>query len=149
MNQLADNKSEFEKLKKKGEFIVPEGYFEQLPFHVSERLSAQNSNSKLETPLWRKPAFAMASLVILIVAVLLFKPSTITDGTDFTEIDLFSELNRSEVIQYLSEAELDTYILTESIRDNTINNDIIFNDQDLSEEELFNSINWNDPSINI
>ena len=67
-------------------FEVPDGYFDTLPARIQERIAAQRRNEPRTgwymTVLsgWRAVAIPATVLALLVVAVLLFKPSGVTDG---------------------------------------------------------------------
>lgn len=127
-------KHRLEDIDKKVDYKVPEGYFEQLPLKIQQRIDAEKKEVKVfQLPSW---SYAMAASVVLVLTlVFLFQ-----DGSPNAET-LLAEVSEEALIAYLDEIELDEYDIASALpamEDIQFENIDMLNDLDLENESFDN-----------
>ncbi|SNS79327.1 hypothetical protein SAMN05421640_1255 [Ekhidna lutea] len=82
-------------------FKVPDGYFEDLPLKIQNRIQVEPPVSRSKRAVW---SLAMAASMALIVTFVFINP-----GDDPTAEELLAEVSQDELIAYLDYVELDEY----------------------------------------
>lgn len=102
-------KYKLDDIDKKQAFKVPEGYFEDLPMKIQQRITEEPKKQSSGTPVW---ALAMAASVVIAVAfVFLFQ-----NNQPSTE-SLLADIPQEELIAYLDQLEVDEYDLANAMGD--------------------------------
>ncbi len=86
--------------KKKG-FKVPEGYFENLPLEIQQRISNESKPQRFRIPSW---SLAMTASIIVITFVIFLFPNTKNSAET-----LLAEIPQDELLAYLEKVEFDIY----------------------------------------
>ena len=102
-------KYKLDDIDKKQAFKAPEGYFEDLPMKIQQRITEEPRKQSSSTPVW---ALAMAASVVIVVAfIFLFQ-----DNQPSTE-SLLADIPQEELIAYLDQLEVDEYDLANAMGD--------------------------------
>ena len=126
-------KRDLNDIDKKLDYKVPEGYFEDLPMRIQQRIDQEKATrSTFKLPAW---SFAMAASIVLIVTFFF-----IFNGSENTAESLLAEISEEDLIAYLGELELDSYDLASAFPETT--NELIF-----EEREMLDAIEFGDESI--
>lgn len=94
---------------KKEMFKVPDGYFEDLPMKIQERLSLETKPQKFRIPSW---SLALAASLLLLLTFVFILPNG-----DPTAEELLAEVSQDEIVAYLDQIELDEYDIASAIGD--------------------------------
>lgn len=115
-----------DQIEKKQIFTVPDGYFDQLPLAIQERVSQKRSISWFGVPMLR---LALPVVALLVVGIVWFKPFSSSLSIE----EELSMLNESDLIAYLNESDLtsDELINTFNLSSEEVNN---------LEQEVFQSL---------
>lgn len=100
-------KQKLDDIDKKEVFKVPEGYFEDLPLKIQQRVSTERQPQRLRVPAW---SLALAASVLLLVTFIFILP----ESTPNTE-ELLAQIPQDEIIAYLDQIELDEYDIASAI----------------------------------
>ena len=115
-------KHRIDDMDKKIDFKVPDGYFENLPLKIQQRIEIEKKEAKTFTlPTW---SYALAASALLIMAfVILFQnPSPSAEK-------LLAEVSEEALIAYLDDIEIDEYDLVSALPDHA--EDLPFNEIDM------------------
>lgn len=102
-------KYKLDDIDKKESFKVPEGYFENLPMKIQQRIDTENKSSSIRIPAW---SYALAASLLLVVTFVFILP-----GGTSTSNDLLAEVSEEEIIAYLEQFDLDEYDVASVIGD--------------------------------
>lgn len=118
---------------KKPSFKVPDGYFEDLPLKIQNRIETEKSNNRsIQLPAW---SYAMAAAVVIIVSFTLFF------GRNDNHVEkLLAEISEEDLVAYIDEMDLDEYDLAATFPETT--DDLEFDDL-----EMMNDLDLEDHSI--
>ncbi len=94
-------KYKLDDIDKKETFKVPDGYFEDLPLKIQQRISTGQKKQRRGIPVW---SLAMAASVIVILTFIFLIP----DNNSAAE-DMLAEIPQDELIAYLDQLELDEF----------------------------------------
>ena len=141
-------KHRLEDIDKNLDYKVPEGYFENLPLQIQQRVEAEKSENKvIRLPSW---SYAVAASIVLMVSfVFMF------DNPDPTAETLLADVSEEALIAYLEEIEIDEYDIASALPDgeNLQFEDInMLNDLDFGNESFDNILqeyNLEDESLEI
>jgi len=104
-------KHKLDDIDKRVDFKVPEGYFENLPLRIQDRIAEEKSEAKtFRIPSW---SYAMAASVLLVVTFVF----VVNDAGSSAET-LLSEVSEEALIAYLEEIEIDEYDIAAALPDN-------------------------------
>ena len=142
-------KHRLDDIDKKIDFKVPDGYFEELPLKIQQRIQEENKEARtFILPSW---SYAMAAAVLLIITfVFLFQ------DTAPTAESLLAEVPEEALIAYLEEIEIDEYDLASTLPEDTENLEFeeidLLNNLDLENEsydDILLEYNLEDESLEI
>jgi hypothetical protein len=119
-----------DQIEKKQIFTVPDGYFDQLPLAIQERVAQKRSISWFSIPVLR---LALPVVALLVVGIVWFKPFSSSPSIE----EELSMLNESDLIAYLNESDL-----TSEELENTFN--LSSEEIDNLEQEVFQSLQSNE-----
>jgi hypothetical protein len=88
-------KFKIEDIEKKENFLVPDGYFEILPYQIQKKIQKEKTSTWFAQPSFKIAFAASVGLVLFFLGYLNFK----TGQT----IDYFAEIEGSEIRDYISE----------------------------------------------
>lgn len=111
-------KYKLDDIEKKESFKVPEGYFEDLPLKIQQRISKEDKKQGIRVPSW---SLALAASILLLVTFVFILPSN-----DASAEDLLAQISQEEIVAYLDQIELDEYDIASAIGDEV--NELDFND---------------------
>ena len=100
-------KYKLEDIDKKETFKVPEGYFEDLPMKIQQRISQEEKPQRFSIPSW---SLALAASLLLIVTFVFILP-----GNEPSAEELLAEVSQEELVEYLDQLELDEYDIASAI----------------------------------
>ena len=125
-----------EKIPKNNIYKVPDGYFEQLPLKIQARIETRNASQPRVSVVRRYALYyAIPAIVLLVVAVFIFKPSV-----DESAEAMLSSVSTEQLITYLEDNNLTTDELLDNIELDeftieSIENEV-YSDFELDEEML-------------
>ena len=102
-------KYKLEDIDKKEVFKVPEGYFEDLPMKIQQRINDGQKTKKSVIPAW---SLAFATVILLLVTFVFILPN----GDQSAE-ELLAEISQEEIVAYLDQIELDEYDIASAFTD--------------------------------
>jgi hypothetical protein len=121
-----------EDIEKKQYFEVPDGYFENLPLKIQERVARPQARLQwFQAPALR---YAVPVAIIAVAGWLWLKPNAASIE------DQLSDIHESELITYLNESE----VVSEDLED-----EVSWRDEDINdlEERVLNSFDANDDAL--
>jgi len=127
-------KYKLDDIEKKSGYKVPEGYFEELPLKIQQRIQSESTQSKtLKVPSW---SLAMAASVVIILTsvFLLFQ------GKDNAAEELLAEVPEEDLIAYLDQFEMDEYDLASAFPEDT-------EELEFEDIEMLDEVDLEDESI--
>lgn len=99
-------------INKKPDFKLPEGYFEDLPLKIQNRIEAEKPKSRvIRLPTW---SLAMAASVVAIVSLVF-----LLGGNENKADDLLAEISEEDLVAYIEELDLDEYDLASAFPETT------------------------------
>ncbi len=111
-------KYKLDDIDKKESFKVPEGYFEDLPLKIQQRISKEEKSHGIRVPGW---SLALAASILLLVTFVFILPSN-----DASAEELLAQISQEEIVAYLDQIELDEFDIASAIGDEV--NELDFND---------------------
>jgi hypothetical protein len=107
-----------DELENKQVFSVPNGYFEQLPGQISQKIAQpQSTYAWFRLPVFRYGAALASIFLIVIVGYFIFR----TPETQLEQPEaILSQVSRQDIIQYLQQADVSQYELVERASDANI-----------------------------
>ena len=115
-------KHRIDDMDKKIDFKVPDGYFENLPLKIQQRIEIEKKEAKTFTlPTWSY-ALAASALLIMGFVILFQNPSPSAEK-------LLAEVSEEALIAYLDDIEIDEYDLVSALPDHA--EDLPFNEIDM------------------
>lgn len=126
-------KYKLDDIDKKEGFKVPEGYFEDLPMRIQQRVDQEKSVAKSRRlPSW---SLAVAASVVLIIGI-----SWIINLQQVSAEDLLADISQEDLVAYVSQLEMDEYDLANAFPDATESIEFedtgLFNETELEDESL-------------
>ena len=104
-------KHKLDSINKNIDYRVPEGYFENLPLRIQQRIETEKKVEKVfKLPVWSQ-AIA-ASILLIITFVLVFSNNKLSTET------LLAEVSEEALIAYLEEIEIDEYDIVSAFSSN-------------------------------
>ena len=125
-------KHKLEDIEKKKSFKVPDGYFEELPLKIQQRVSEEKKSYGIKIPSW---SLALAASLLLLVTFIFIVPEN-----DATAEELLAEISQEEIVAYLDQIELDEYDIASAIGDEV-------NDLEFEDTSVLDGIDLEDQSI--
>ena len=122
-----------EDIKKDNIFKVPDGYFEQLPLRIQERINAEKPIEKVS--LVRRTSFrlAVSLAAVLLIFTVVFRFYTSKPSPE----KLLSEVPTETLISYLESSDISEDEILNNVNANIISSDLFDeNDIDLDQPEL-------------
>jgi hypothetical protein len=126
-----------DKQEKNTPFKVPEGYFEQLPLNVSEKIDNRDKGFLGISPLFSKPIWLAAPTVfVLLLLMLVYKPWE-SKPSVATSIDMeLAQVSNEEIKAYLLENGITEIELFEHFEEYDATDKVLTELPDISAEEL-------------
>ena len=103
-----------EDIPKKPIFNVPEGYFEQLPGKIQQRIDA-GSNKEVPVFARLRLQYALPALVLLVIVAWLFRTTPATDAES-----ILASVETEDMIAYLNSSELTTEEVLDEVQFNPL-----------------------------
>ena len=100
-------KYKLDDIDKKETLKVPEGYFEDLPMKIQQRISQEEKPQGFSVPSW---SLALAASLLLIVTFVFILPEAEPSAEE-----LLAEISQEEIVEYLDLLELDEYDIASAI----------------------------------
>ncbi len=85
--------------KKSRPFSVPEGYFDDLPMKIQDRIQEEKKEVWIKTPALRL-AFAVAAMLVIVMSIVFINQTT-------TPEDLLADIPEEELLAYIDMMQLD------------------------------------------
>ncbi|MEQ9466512.1 MAG: hypothetical protein RLN88_03820 [Ekhidna sp.] len=105
-------KYKLDDINKKSGFKVPEGYFEDLPMKIQQRIGTESTPQTIRLPSW---SLAMAASFIIILTAVFILKNTSTPTAE----ELLAEVSQEELVAYLDLIELDEYDIASAVDENS------------------------------
>ena len=114
-------------------FQVPEGYFDELPMRIQQRIDAEKPRKwSFPLPLW---SYATAAVLLIIASFALLMDQ------HASEVDeLLAEVSEEDLVAYIEELDLDAFDLASTFPE--VTNDLEFEDL-----EMMNNLDLEDHPI--
>ncbi len=125
-------KYKLDDIEKKEAFKVPDGYFEELPLKIQQRVSNEKKTYGFNVPSW---SLALAASLLLVVTFVFVLP-----GNEQSAEELLAEISQEEIVAYLDQIELDEYDIASAIGDDV-------NDLEFENTNILDAIDLEDQSI--
>lgn len=99
------NKLHLDDLNKQRVFSVPDGYFEQLPTQIQQRVTSQTAKRSVFSLSWVRYGVSFAGVLLVLLTGYLFYPTS--DGASSVQPQTtLADVSDEEIIQYLQQADL-------------------------------------------
>ncbi|WP_436516699.1 hypothetical protein [Ekhidna sp. To15] len=114
-------KYKLDDIEKKETLKVPDGYFEDLPMKIQQRISTETKPQLNRIPSW---SLALAASLLLLVTFVFILPHD-----DPSPEELLAEIPQNEIAAYLDQIDLDEYDIASAIGDEA--NELEFENTDV------------------
>ena len=109
-------------IKKKPQFEVPDGYFEDLPMRIQQRIEGEKPVQRTAMlPSW---ALAMAAAMVVVIGFVFFSSNN-QNNVD----QLLADVSEDDLVAYIEALDLDTYDLAATFPEAT--NELEFEDLEM------------------
>ncbi|MEO9873015.1 hypothetical protein [Ekhidna sp.] len=125
-------KHSLDDIDKKKAFKVPEGYFEDLPLKIQQRISEETKPERFKIPSW---SLAMAASMLVIISLIFLFPR----DKNSAEI-LLAEIPQDELLAYLEQVEFDVYDIVSVLGDD-------ISTLEIEETDMLDGIDMGDQTI--
>ena len=115
-----------EDIKKENIFKVPDGYFEQLPLRIQERINAEKPVEKVSVIRRTSFRFAVSIAAVLLIFTVVFRLYTLKPSPE----KLLSEVPTEALISYLESSDISEDEILNNVNANIISSDL-FNEDDI------------------
>lgn len=125
-------KHKLDDIDKKEIFMTPEGYFEDLPLKIQQRISNESKSRKYSIPSW---SLAFAASISLIITFIFILPKS---GPNAEE--LLADIPQDELMAYLDQIDIDEYdiasVITDSAEELEFENTNVLDGIDLGDQSI-------------
>ena len=106
MEKGNEHSKQLEDIEKREMFQAPQGYFDQLPDKVFERIAAEEEKKRASTKVvsFHRWWLAAAAATVLLVSTFILIPNNRTEATDYYA--LLNEVSSEEIVAYLGETDI-------------------------------------------
>lgn len=101
-------KYKLDDIDKRQSFKVPDGYFEDLPLKIQQRISEKPKATSMALPSWSLAA--VGAVIVFFIAYVFLMPENNPSASE-----LLAEVSNEELVAYLDNIELDEYDIASAI----------------------------------